>query len=51
MIGELDTNANSFGVTGLAYSSAIHTINVDNAERGYDLGNAITRAHVARSCG
>ena len=44
VIGELDANANSFGVTGLAYASPIHTINVDNVERGYDLGSAITQA-------
>ena len=44
VIGELDANPNSFGVTGLAYGSSIHTINVDNVERGYDLGNAITQA-------
>lgn len=44
VIGELIAGNNGFGVTGIVPGAVMGMVNVNNAERGYDLNNALALA-------
>jgi serine protease len=51
VLGEMVSDNNSFGVTGIAHGAALGLVNVSNTDDGYDLADAIDIAHSNLSAG